>query len=89
MYFGPINTTMSLMMSGLTTLRGYRKFDYFKINYMEALENSASATFCFIVSSRWLSVRLDLICASFVYFTAIMAFVLKDTLSKELLVMSL
>ena len=77
------------MVNGLTTLRGYRKFDYFKIQFNDALHKSANATFGFLVSSRWLAIRLDLICALFAFLTAVLAFALKDQFQKEMLVASL
>lgn len=89
MYFAPINTTLNMMVSGISTLRGYNKFDFFKIKFDDAIEKSANATFGFIVVSRWLSVRMDLTIVNLAFVTAVLAFVLKDTLSKELLVMSL
>lgn len=89
MYFAPINTTLNTMINGITTLRSYRKFDYYKQNFNDALEKSSNATFGFIIASRWLSTRLDIICTLIAFSTAVLAIILKDVASKELLVMSL
>lgn len=37
LYYGPINSTFTMMISGLVTFRSYRRFDYYKKQFMHAL----------------------------------------------------
>lgn len=48
-------------------MRGYRAFDFFKIQYNAAIEKSANATFGYINASRWLAIRIDLIVMLFAF----------------------
>ena len=73
----------------MVTLRSYRKFDYFRIPLMEAIEKSANSTFCYISSSRWVGLRLDALCVIFGVSTATLSVVLKDSINRELLTFSL
>jgi ABC-type multidrug transport system fused ATPase/permease subunit len=85
-FYGPINTTLSMQISGISTLRAYRKFDYFMTPFMHAIEKSGNATFGFVSSSRWLSLRLDCICLSVGFVTALFCVLFKDHIPRELLI---
>jgi ABC-type multidrug transport system fused ATPase/permease subunit len=87
--YGPINSTMNMLVSGIVTLRSYRKFDFFKIKFNAALESSANATFCFIAAGRWVAIRIDLIGMTFAFCTACLAVALRNTIERRLLTMSL
>ena len=50
------------MVNGLVTFRSYRKFDYFRIQFMEALESLTNSTFCNNITNRWMGDILDLVC---------------------------
>jgi hypothetical protein len=50
---------------------------------MENLEKSANSTFCYIISNRWIGIRLDMICILFGISTSIFAVLLKGTVDKE------
>lgn len=78
-------------MNGLVTLRSYRKFDFFKYQFMDALEKSANSTFCFNLANRWVGTRLDNLVVLFAVSTCAMSILLKDKgwLPKELLVISI
>ena len=73
----------------MTTLRSYRQFDFFKIQFSEAIEKSANSTFCFIMVHRWIGFRLDMLCVLFGVSVTAFAIFLKDVLDKEMLVFSL
>lgn len=77
-FYGPINQTYTMVINGLVTLRSYRKFDFFKINFVEAIEKSANATFCYVSANRWIGLRLELLCNFFGIITAILCFALKN-----------
>ena len=53
------------MTTGLVTFRAYRKFDYYRLEFMQAVEKSANAEFCARVCNRWVGCRLDLVAAVF------------------------
>ena len=48
-------------ISGLITMRAYDKIDLNRDNFIINLEKCANATFCFSITNRWLSLRLDII----------------------------
>ena len=73
----------------MVTLRGYRKFDFFRIQFMEAIEKSANATFNYNMMSRWLSFRMDVVCVAFGVFTTILCIFLRERFDRELLTFSL
>ena len=73
----------------MVTLRSYDKFDYFEIAFREALMKSANSTFSFNVSSRWIGIRLDLLCAFFGVITAVFTMLAKGKIDREYLTFSL
>lgn len=87
--YGPINSTFSMAVTGLITLRAYKKFDYFKIQFMQAIEKSANSTFCFNVLSRWIGLRLDLFSSYFSIGTVAFCVLMKGKIERELLTFSL
>lgn len=90
LFYGPINSTYNMVINGLVTLRSYRKFDFFRINFVEAIEKSANSTFCYVASNRWIGLRLELLCNIFGITTAILCFALKNNFeNKEVLTFSL
>lgn len=82
-YFGPINSTFTTVINGLVTFRAYRKFDFYKIQFMDANEKSANSTFCYNLANRWVGIRLDSICLIFGVSTALICIWLKDAFEGE------
>lgn len=78
-------------VNGLVTLRSYRKFDFFKAQFMENLEKSANSTFCFNLANRWVGVRLDTLVVFFGISVCALSVLLKDLgwVPKEMLVVSI
>jgi len=68
-----------VVINGLVTLRSYRKFDYFKIQFKEAIEKSANSSFCYVFTNRWIGLRLEILCNIFSMVTAIVIFTMKDS----------
>ena len=89
LFHGPINQTLSMVTNGLVTFRAYRKFDFFRISFMESIEKSANSTFCYTIANRWIGVRLDVLCVSFGVSAAAFAVFMKDSIDRELLTFSL
>ena len=89
-FYGPINSILSTTVNGLVTLRSYRKFDHFTVQYMEALEKSANSTYCFNLANRWVGVRLDTLITLFGSSTCIFAVLLKSQgVNKNMLIISI
>ena len=89
LFYGPINQTFSMVINGMVTLRSYRKFDYFRIDFMKNIEKSANSTFCYIIANRWVGIRLDIICLIFSMVTSILCICLRNVIDKKLLSFSL
>ena len=71
------------MTTGLVTFRAYRKFDYYRLEFMQAVEKSANAEFCARVCNRWVGCRLDLVAAVFGSATAAFAVAFKGIIARE------
>lgn len=67
-----------MVITGLVTFRAYRKFDFYRIQFMESIEKSANATFCYYLVNRWVGIRLDSICVIFSVSTAAFCIGFKD-----------
>jgi len=78
-----------MVINGMVTLRSYRKFDYFRIDFMKNIEKSANCTFCYIIANRWIGLRLDTICLIFGTVTTILCICLRNVIDKKLLSFSL
>ena len=53
------------MTAGLVTIRAYRRFPYYKTEFLDAVEKSANAELNSRVCNRWIGSRLDLTAAAF------------------------
>lgn len=56
---------------------------------MEALEKSANATFTFQLSNRYMAIRLDFIVAAFGWIVALLSILLRNSISRYLIIMTL
>lgn len=89
MFTAPINTTLTMSVNGMVTLRSYRKFHHFREDFMEAIEKSANSTFCYNALNRFIGIRLDFLCVAFGTSTAALSIFLKNSVDPELLTFSL
>jgi hypothetical protein len=78
-----------MSINGFTTLRAYRKFDFFRIPFMEAIEKSGNSVFSYVSLHRWIGIRLDFICIFFAVSTAAFCVFSKDIIDNKLLTFSL
>ena len=88
-FFGPINTSLTTIVNGQVTFRGYRQYQFFRNQFMESIEKSANSTFCYIISNRWIGIRLDFVCIIFGVSTASFAVAFRGKIEKELLTFTL
>jgi ATP-binding cassette, subfamily C (CFTR/MRP), member 4 len=89
LYRGPVHTSFAMVVSGLITLRAYKKIDYFKIDFSRNMEKGADVVFCNIIAQRWLGIRIDLIVFVFGVATCAISIVMKDSLESQLVAFSL
>lgn len=71
------------------TLRSYHKTNFFKVEFSEALEKSANATFSFNTTSRYMAIRLDIVVATFGWIVALLSILLRNSIERYLIIMSL
>ena len=86
---GPIHSTFAFVIQGLVTLRAFDRVGYFKQDFNNTLEKCANATFVFNSTSRWVSLRLDMICVVFSVATIAIGFAQKGHVQAELLILSI
>lgn len=89
LFYGPINSAISLSINGLVTLRSYRKFDHFEGIFKKNLEKSGNSTFSYNLVNRWIGVRLDMMCALFGTVTCLVTILSKSRVDPKLLVVSI
>jgi len=47
-------------ITGLVTIRAYKKIPFFRVNLLIANEKSANITFTYLTASRWMNIRFDM-----------------------------
>lgn len=62
----PLFSHVSASLQGLHTIRAYRVQEAFIDQFSSHQDMHSSVWFLFLATSRWLAIRLDLICAAFV-----------------------
>lgn len=62
---GPINTRYSSAIDGITSIRAYRKQDYFIRGFMRDSDLNSSAKFTYNAMTRWSGIRYDFLSMSF------------------------
>jgi ABC-type multidrug transport system fused ATPase/permease subunit len=85
----PIHGTFAMVIDGLVSLRTADKLGYFRQDFINNLKLGTNATFCYAVANRWIGIRLDLLCCTFIGFIAFFLVILKGKVDNSLLVMSL
>ena len=67
---GPMHQLFSSVISGLVTIRAYRKQRFFQTSYLVENDRSANVTFTYYLVSRLMGVRLEYMMISVVIVTA-------------------
>ena len=78
MYRAPTHHSLVTRLYGLTTLRAYGKDELMRKEFIENIEKSANATFCFVITNRWLALRIDLISLFFIISVAAFSIAFKS-----------
>ena len=86
---GPIHGTFAMVVNGLVSLRSANRMQFFRKDFLLNVELASNATFCYVIVNRWIGLRLDIICGSFIVSVAIFAMTQRDKIDPELLAMSL
>lgn len=64
-YRGPINSAITNVVIGLTSIRAYERFAYFRARFIDDLEKSANVTWTYFIANRLLGFWLDIACVIF------------------------
>lgn len=88
-YRAPVHTSFATVVSGLITLRAYKKIGYFKIDFSRNMEKGADVIFCNIATQRWLGIRIDVVIFIFGATTAIMSVFYKGSIEPQMIAFSL
>ena len=81
--------TFAMVVNGIVSLRAADKFAYFRQDFINNLELGCNATFSYVISNRWISIRLDIICALFISVICLSVVLLKGSVESSLLIMTL
>ena len=65
-YRGPINSGITNVVIGLTSIRSYERFSYFRSKFINDLEKSANVTWTYFSTNRLMGLWLDGTCVIFV-----------------------
>ena len=86
---GPIHGTIALVINGMVSLRAADRLRFFRQEFINSLELGTNATFCYVLSNRWIAIRADVICVIFITLVCFFLVYMKGTIETSLLVMSL
>ena len=78
-----------MVVNGIVSLRAADKFAYFRQDFKNNLELGCNATFSYVISNRWIAIRLDIICALFISVICLSVVLLKGSVESSLLIMTL
>lgn len=78
MYRAPTHHSLVTRLYGLTTFRAYGKDELMRKEFIENLEKSANATFCFVITNRWLALMIDLVTLFFIISVAAFSIAFKN-----------
>lgn len=70
--YSPIFSRFSDVSSGLLTIRAFGKQEYFDTTNLAAVELSNRVTWPLLITSRWLSIRLELLSAAIVLVASVL-----------------
>ncbi|XP_057593148.1 ATP-binding cassette sub-family C member 2 [Hippopotamus amphibius kiboko] len=79
----PIYSHFSETVSGLPVIRAFEHQERFLKHNETAIDTNQKCVFSWIISNRWLAVRLELIGNLIVFFSSLMMVIYRDTLSGD------
>jgi ATP-binding cassette subfamily C (CFTR/MRP) protein 4 len=85
----PIHNTFGMLITGLVSCRVHEKIPYFKQNFMNSLYKGANSFCCYNSISRWIALRLDLICGFFTCCVAWFCLAMKGRVDTKILIVTL
>lgn len=85
----PIHNTFSMMINGLVSCRVADKVPFFRLEFMNSLHRSTNASFCNLAISRWMGLRLDLLCVTFTSSVTWFCLLMKGNVRAEILLVTL
>ncbi|KAF4071490.1 hypothetical protein AMELA_G00273860 [Ameiurus melas] len=85
----PIYSHFGETVSGLSVIRAYRHQDRFLEHNKVTIDNNLKSNYPWIVSNRWLAIRLELLGNLVVFFSALFAVLSRDSLDSGLVGLSI
>jgi ATP-binding cassette subfamily C (CFTR/MRP) protein 4 len=85
----PIHNTFSMMITGLVSCRVSGKIEFFKHEFMNSLYRGSNAMFCNNSISRWIGLRLDLLCVAFTSSVTWFCLIMKGHVQAKILLVTL
>jgi ABC-type multidrug transport system fused ATPase/permease subunit len=76
----PVYADFSATIQGLVTIRAYGLQQAVQQRFINLINDNARAWYCFLLVSRWLGFRLDLIAALFLFAAAVLVVPLRSTI---------
>ncbi|XP_039727463.1 ATP-binding cassette sub-family C member 2 [Pteropus medius] len=80
----PIYSFFSETVSGLPVIRAFQHQQRFLKHSEVLIDNNQKCVFSWIISNRWLAIRLDLVGNLVVFFASLMMVIYRDTLSGDM-----
>lgn len=81
----PTHHTLVSKIHGLVSYRSFSNKSILRQNFIENVEKAANASFCFIISNRWLAFRLDFVGLFFTISVAVFSLIFKYQITTALL----
>nr|XP_056705308.1 ATP-binding cassette sub-family C member 2 [Euleptes europaea] len=85
----PIYSHFSETVSGLSVIRGYRHQERFLLHNEKIVDINQKCVYSWIISNRWLAVRLEFVGNLVVFFSALLAVLSKDSLQSGIVGLSI
>jgi ABC-type multidrug transport system fused ATPase/permease subunit len=81
----PVHSDFAASLDGLATIRAYQSEPYFIREFMKHQDDNGRGFFAFLVTSRWIGVRLDAISVLFIIAVTFFSVIIRDSISPVML----
>jgi hypothetical protein len=82
---GPIHQIFATFLTGLVTIRAYKKSEYFKYLLSIMNDKCANVTFTYLTANRWMGIRYDMAVVMVTFFASISVIACRGLIEDELL----
>jgi ABC-type multidrug transport system fused ATPase/permease subunit len=88
-YRSPVFASFSASLKGLPTIRAFSGQERFQADFLKQLSSNGDWYYAFLATGRWIGVRLDLMSATTLLSTTLLAMATHATVSPALLALAL